>query len=90
MIREQNRYFLVIFCRHFLYYILRYLQFDTIGCYLQEKYMHSSIFAVNMGTQKKRGSKNRVNRGYLVQSNLVIRNFLVMAKLFTNANLFTI
>ena len=30
-------------------------------------YRHSSIYAVNMGTQKKnRGSKNRVNRGYLV------------------------
>ena len=29
-------------------------------------YRHFSIYAVNMGTQKKnRGSKNRVNRGYL-------------------------
>ena len=30
-------------------------------------YRHSLIYAVNMGTQKKNcGSKNRVNRGYLV------------------------
>ena len=31
------------------------------------KYRHSSIYAVNMETQNKnRGSKNRVNRGYLI------------------------
>ena len=31
------------------------------------QYRHSSIYAVNVGTQKQtRGSKNRVNRGYLV------------------------
>ena len=31
------------------------------------KYRHSSIYADNMGTQKKnRGSKNHVNQGYLV------------------------
>ena len=31
------------------------------------KYRHSSLYAVNVGTQvKNRGSKNRVNRGYLV------------------------
>jgi hypothetical protein len=31
------------------------------------QYRHSLIYAVNMGTQKKnRGSKNRVNLGYLV------------------------
>ena len=30
-------------------------------------YRHSSIYAVNMGTQiKNRGSKNHVNLGYLV------------------------
>ena len=30
-------------------------------------YRHSSIYAVNVGTQKQnRGSKNRVNRGYLL------------------------
>ena len=30
-------------------------------------YRHSSIYAVNVGTQiKNHGSKNRVNRGYLV------------------------
>ena len=30
-------------------------------------YRHSSIYAVNVGTQKEnRGSKNRVNRGYLL------------------------
>ena len=28
-------------------------------------YRHSSIYTVNVGTQKKCGSKNRVNRGYL-------------------------
>ena len=30
-------------------------------------YRHSLIYTVNVGTQRKsRGSKNRVNRGYLV------------------------
>ena len=29
-------------------------------------YRHSSIYAVNVGTQKNRRSKNRINRGYLV------------------------
>ena len=39
-------------------------EFQTINCVM---YRHSSIYAVNVGTQKKKGrSKNRINRGYLV------------------------
>ena len=37
------------------------------SCISQVLYRHSKIYAVNVGKQKKnRGSKNRVNRGYLV------------------------
>ena len=40
--------------------------FLTISKQTNSHYRHSSIYAVNVGTQKKRGSKNRLNRGYLV------------------------
>ena len=41
--------------------------FFTRSCHKSKKYRHSLIYAVNVGSQKKnRGSKNRVNRGYLV------------------------
>ena len=38
-----------------------------LGCLTNHNYRHSSIYTVNVGTQKEnRRSKNRVNQGYLV------------------------
>ena len=46
---------------------LRIFFYDKYWYILVNTYRHSSIYAVNVGTQNKnRGSKNCVNRGYLV------------------------